>query len=145
MTILRSLLLLLLAWPSIATANEVTLFGQGDMETMYNWAVSNEKLLAQPQWSPAAGPPPLPISKAVDLARAWMKKRHPDVKDFAIASVTLAPSNACCSGATERWYYRVEFYPIVGGQRLYGGHFIAVVLFDGTVVEPTAEKRVPVK
>ena len=139
---LAFLFVLTAAWSSLALARDVTLFGQGDMDTMYNWAVPSEKLEAQPQWSPSAGPPPLSIAKAVEIAETWIKKQYPEVRQFAIASVALGRANAWSSSTAERWYYRIEFYPIVGGKRLFGGQFIAVVLFDGSVVEPRAEKRV---
>jgi hypothetical protein len=142
---LASLLTVIAVWSPLAFARDITLFGQGDMETMYNWAVATEKFEAQPQWSPSAGSPPLSIAKAVEIADAWIKKQNPDVKRFAIASIALARADGWGASAAERWYYRIEFHPIVGGRRLYGGQFVAVVLFDGSVVEPRAEKRVPAK
>jgi hypothetical protein len=133
------------AWSASASATDVSLFGQGDMDTMYTWAVPREKFDAQLQWSPSAGSPPLPIGRAVEIADAWIKKQNPDVRQFVVTSVALARADSWGSGAAERWYYKVEFQPIVAGRRLFGGHFIAVVLFDGSVVEPSAEKRVPGK
>ena len=35
-----------------------------------------------------------------------------------------------------QWYYKIEFDPIIGGQMLFGSQFTAVVLLDGSVVEP---------
>jgi hypothetical protein len=120
---------------------DVVLFGQGDMETMYQWEISNEKFNAQPSWSPTAGAPPLAINKAVEIADAWIKSKNPEIKKFSLSSVAFFASENWESQPSQRWYFRIEFHPIVSGQRLYGGQFIAVVLFDGTVVEPRAEKR----
>lgn len=119
----------------------VVLFGQGDMETMFQWEISSEKFNSQPSWSPTAGAPPLAINKAVAIADAWIKKKNPEIKKFSLSSVAFFASQNWEAQPSQRWYFRIEFQPIVSGHRLYGGQFIAVVLFDGTVVEPRAEKR----
>ena len=139
-TLRPALLTLLVSLPLLASAqprNDVFLLGEGDSKAVYRWAVTKPKWNAQPAWSPAAAPP-LPMGKALEIGEAWLRKQHPDVKQFAVASITLKPREAA-EGAGERWFYRLEFQPVVGGQRLWGGHFVAVVLFDGTVVEPRTE------
>lgn len=115
------------------------LFGQGDMETMYRWSVPRNRFVAQSPWTPAAGAPPLAISKAAEIAEAWIKAKNPEIKKFAVASIALTVGRTWGPESKDRWYYRIEFQPVVGGQRLSGGMFIAVVLFDGTVVEPRRE------
>jgi hypothetical protein len=75
-----------------------------------------------------------------------MRVAYPEIKQFAVNAVTLAQVTACCeNGMANKWYYRIDLSPIVGGKVLYGGQFTAVVLFDGSVVEPRKEKRVLVK
>jgi len=136
-------ILILSAFPRFAQAQgNVVLFGQGDMKTMYQWEVSSQKFSTQPRWSPSSGAPPLTIEKAVEIATEWIKKKNPEIKNFALTSVAFSVGQAWEAQPSERWYYRIEFQPIVGGQRLYGGQFIAVVLFDGSIVEPRAENRV---
>lgn len=131
-----------LGLPTTASAqSDVVLFGQGDTQTMYQWVVPWKKFVAQPQWTPSSGNPPLPIAKAAEVADAWIKKKNPDIKAFSISSIALAVSHTWHGKPEDRWYYKIEFQPIVGGQRLFGGQFLAVVLFDGTVVEPRPERR----
>lgn len=137
-TIRAALLILFTVLPVLASAQprgDVFLLGEGDGKTMNRWAVAKPTWDAQPRWSPVAAPP-LPMGKALELGEAWLRKRHPEVRQFAVASITLKPREA---GEGERWFYRLEFQPVVGGQRLWGGQFVAVVLFDGTIVEPRAE------
>jgi hypothetical protein len=115
----------------------VLLLAEGDTQTMQNWEVSHQKWEAQPKWTPAsADPPPLSIAKAVELGDVSLRKRHPDVKQFAISSVTLRPQSSSGRDIVDGWFYRLEFQPVVAGRRLWGGQFLAVVLFDGTVIEP---------
>ncbi|MBK7662762.1 MAG: hypothetical protein IPJ21_04275 [Sterolibacteriaceae bacterium] len=127
---------------SVVAQSEVVLFGQGDARTMYQWAVPQSRFVALPRWSPSAGTPPLPIGKAAEIADVWIKKKNSEIKSFSISSIAIAVGHGWGAEPQDRWYYRIDFQPIVGGQRLYGGQFIAVVLFDGTIVEPRAETRV---
>ena len=125
---------------AVFAQSDVVLFGQGDTQTMYHWAVPWKKFLAQPKWAPASGNPPLSIAKATEVAEAWIRKKNPDVKAFSVSSVALSVSHTWQGEPEDRWYYKIEFQPIVSGQRLHGGQFMAVVLFDGTVVEPQQER-----
>jgi hypothetical protein len=118
----------------------VTLFGAGTSEVMYEYQLSPERADRLPRWSPNDGPPPLAIRDATAVAEKWIKQQNPEVKLFALTSITLAHVTWPESLA-DRWFYRIEFNPIVGGQMLFGGRFTVVVLFDGTVVEPQVEKR----
>jgi hypothetical protein len=119
---------------------EVMLLAEGDTKTMQTWEVSRQRWGAQPTWTPSSsGSPPLPIAKAVELGEGWLRKRHADVKQFAVSSVALRPQSSSGQDIVDGWYYRLEFQPVVAGQRLWGGQFVAVVLFDGTVVEPRSE------
>jgi TonB family protein len=66
----------------------------------------------------------------------WLTEQNPEVKTFDVASVTL--TRGCCAFAqAERWFYQMYFDPVVAGRRLFGGtSFMAVVLLDGSIVEP---------
>jgi protein TonB len=66
----------------------------------------------------------------------WLTEQNPEVKTFDVASVTL--TRGCCAFAqAERWLYQMYFDPVVAGRRLFGGtNFMAVVLLDGSIVEP---------
>lgn len=106
---------------------------------MYRWDIPHKRNLAQQRWMPTQGNPPLAVNKATDAALNWVKKKYPEVKEFAVASVQLKPAGFGQVPA-DRWFYRVEFNPVVGGRILFGGQFVAVILFDGSVVEPQAEQ-----
>jgi hypothetical protein len=123
----------------------ITLFGHGSGDgLMYQFEVPAERVEKLPGWNPSDRPPPLPISTAVTTGETWIKARNPEIKQFELGAVTLSRVT-WPSEFADRWYYRIEFNPIVAGQRLYGGQFTAVILFDGSVVEPRLEKRTPVK
>ena len=143
MNIARVAACLLLTIPLVAASQsraEVLLLGEGYDKTMWNWEVSTQKWAAQPKWSPdSPSQPPLPIAQAVEMGEVWLRKRHTDVKQFVIRSISLQPQSSSGPKIVDGWFYRLEFQPMVAGRRLWGGNFIAVVLFDGSVVEPRSE------
>lgn len=99
-------------------------------------AVSAEQLAKVPAWDAESDfDPPLARRLAIQLARDSVKKRYPQFEDFAVTSIEMAMITE------ERWYYFVKFVPKGGGERVHALGAIAVVLMDGTVVEP---KRVEV-
>ena len=123
---------------------EVFLMGEGRDNVMQRWEVSRQQWQNQSKWTPTSGgAPPLEISKAIELGETWLRKRHADVNKLAVSSVTIRPQASSGPGVIEGWFYRIEFQPIVAGKKLWGGELVAVVLFDGTVVEPRAEPHVP--
>ncbi|ROZ63872.1 hypothetical protein [Ramlibacter sp. WS9] len=118
----------------------VSLIGEGRDNVMQNWEVSHEKWRAQPKWHPSStNPPPLPIAKAVEIADSWLRKRHADVNKLALSQVMLRTQSQTGHGVDERWFYRIEFQPVIAGRKVWGADLVAVVLFDGTVVVPRSE------
>jgi hypothetical protein len=142
-TAARAIGLIVALLPVLASAQprgEVLLLGEGRDNVMQNWEISRQQWQAQPKWTPASsGPPPLAISKAVELGEMWLRKRHADINKLVVSPITIRPQSSSGPGVTEGWFYRIEFQPVVAGKKLWGGEFVAVVLFDGTVVEPRAE------
>jgi TonB family protein len=111
-----------------------------DGKTNY-WEIPQERAEALPDWNPRTSPPPLSIADAAKAAEAWLKKQNPEVKEFELASLSLARAFVYY-GQRDRWYYNLYFDPIVSGKRLTGGgNFQVLVLFDGAVVEPRIELR----
>jgi hypothetical protein len=128
----------------IQMPNEMIIYGSGDGENMYQWAVSADRLSAQPQWTPSSDTLPLPVNKAVEIAEGWIKSKTPEIKSLSVSSIEIAGPELLPSVSQDRWYYKISFLPIIGGQRMRAARgmavFTAVVLFDGTVVEPRIQK-----
>jgi hypothetical protein len=123
-----------------AQPSAVSLIAEGRDNVMQRWEVSPEKWRAQSKWNPSlAGQPPLPIAKAVELAEAWLRKRHTDVSKMALSQVVLRTQTQSGYGVEDHWFYRVEFQPMLAGRKVWGADLVAVVLFDGTVVVPQSE------
>lgn len=95
----------------------------------------------QPSWNPFTDAPPLAITRAVALAHAHVVSPHGD----AIAAPRLARSVElrCGTGAGAcAWHYVIYFaVPRGADTRYYSGKNHAVVLFDGSVVEPRPCER----
>ena len=88
-----------------------------------------------PEWDPESGKPaPLPLDVAIKKGKEWLKKKNPKMDDFKVRSISL--EKVGFGSIPNRWFYKIEFDPVLGDQRLFGPWFAAVVLMDGTVVEP---------
>jgi hypothetical protein len=119
----------------------IALVGEGRNNVMQNWEVTPEKWNAQVKWSPtSSNQPPFSIAKPIQVAENWLHKQHPDIKKLSLYQVTLRQPMQAFIDDDSRWFYKIEFQPIVAGRKLWGGDFTAVVLFDGTVVVPRSEK-----
>lgn len=80
------------------------------------------------------GDPPLPLSRALAIARNWAEKTYKDADEVRIGRISLHERR--CGFARGRWYYIFDFDPVQDGKLLLGtGHF-AAVLMDGTVIGP---------
>ncbi|HEY7292219.1 MAG TPA: energy transducer TonB [Vicinamibacterales bacterium] len=98
------------------------------------WDVARERADHQPSWQPeTSAAPPLAIGDAIRAGQAWVTKIRPEVKTQALMTASLVRF-----GGT-RWYYRVEFAPSVDN-RIGDERITAIVLLDGSIVEPRTEK-----
>jgi TonB family protein len=105
--------------------------------TRYLYEISQERASLLPRWDQRAGSePPLSLGGARRAAEAWLASRAPEVKALDLTSLSFLKTNPA-----GLWYYRLTFDPLVGGRRLSGGRdFTAVVLLDGSIVEPRVEQ-----
>jgi hypothetical protein len=110
-----------------------------DDGTAIGIVISEEQRKRSPTWNIESGEPPLSISKAVAAAKAWGKKTYTRYDDVRIHSVSLSPIG--CFSVKDKWYYLVNFSPIIDGNSVYGSGYFAAVLMDGTVVGPVPVKR----
>jgi hypothetical protein len=118
------------AQPDVVSLSHVTSDGK---TTIHKITASEAQKL--PEWDPESGKPaPLELSTAIKLGKEWMKKKNPKMDDFTVGSISV--EKVGYGSIPNRWFYKVEFDPIVGGQKLFGSQFMAVVLMNGTVVEP---------
>jgi len=102
------------------------------------FGISEERCVALPKWTPTSNDPvPLDVRKACALAKASYEKRETNAMVVAVREVSLQRTHVWRGGLgdLERWFYKVEVEPVDWRN---GNHFIgyAVVLMDGTVVEP---------
>ena len=105
------------------------------------WEISSQRADRLPSWNPRNTPnPPLSSGDAIKVGEDWLRQQNPEVKTFELTNLTLARGYGVFA-QSDRWYYMMYFDPVVGGRRLAGGsNFAAVVLLDGSVVEPRIEK-----
>jgi len=97
--------------------------------------ITEDEARKLPAWDPESGKDaPLTYPDAIVKGREWLKIRNPKMDDFKLRTISL--ERVGYGSIPDRWFYRVDFDPVIGDQKLFGSHFFAIVLMDGTVVEP---------
>lgn len=107
----------------------------------FQLVVDSAHVQKTPAWNPSKGDPPLSFAELVTAAMAWAKERYKRYDSVTIREITLVEYG--CSRMQDRWYYRVDFSPVMDGKRLWGSGYFAAVLMDGTVVGPTESQVSP--
>jgi TonB family protein len=113
----------------------------------YVFEITPDRANRLPRWDQSTTPdPPLSASDARRTGERWLTVRNPHVTRFELVSSTLMRSvsgavSAGCGGTSGCWHYRLSFEPVDGERPLPGGpDYIAIVLLDGTIVEPRIER-----
>lgn len=98
------------------------------------WEITAARANGLAVWSSNAGEPPLSLAQAMTTGEAWLATQVPDAKGFDLASASLTRLQPLLLPG--RWFYYLIYEPALPGQRLPGSSLAAVVLMDGSVVEP---------
>ena len=98
------------------------------------YAVAESVVVKTPEWTGTTDNPPLQISKAVSIAKEWVKKKNPKLDDFQVSKLSI--QRIGCSSIKNRWYYEIDFQGILDGRTLFGPDFMAKILMNGTIIEP---------
>lgn len=85
-----------------------------------------------PEWESADSEPPLALSRAMALSLEWAQKAYSRFDSVEISEISLR--RLPCSRNRDRWFYLVDFNPMIAGNRMYGTGNWAAVLMDGSVV-----------
>jgi hypothetical protein len=102
------------------------------------WSVSTESLDKVPSWAMGDGEPPLPLGKAIELARAWIVSKGCQTNSW-VREVVVRPVYPDGGKYKHICYYNILF----GGVGLYGHFRRCIILMDGTIVEPELVGGVP--
>ena len=106
------------------------------------WQMEESRVASLPRWDPETQAPPLTIPDAVRLARGWVMQRQTDVPRFDLQFVTV--QRPTTPSDNPLWYYQVTFVGSRATAPQTRQVYPAIVLSDGTVVEPTTiETRQP--
>lgn len=80
--------------------------------------------------------PPLPVHKAVAIAKQWIREKYPKFTDVHIFSVSLSPIGDF--KYKDKWYYSITAKAAADLDGITASSFFSVmVLMDGTVVGPS--------
>lgn len=114
--------------------------GDGTQEI---WDVDRTRYEALPVWDPATATIPLTLNDALTAAETWLTRQHPDLKAWYATNAALVRV-----GGGGAFFYRLSFVPegtpasvlFPAGSN---GRFSAVILLDGSVVEPKRIEGAP--
>jgi hypothetical protein len=96
------------------------------------WLVSMSRLEKGPRWKIGEKEPPLPVGKAVAIAKKWIVSKGCS-KDSCLDELILRPISTYPGELQNICYYNILF----GNVGPVGHYRRCIVLMDGTVVEPT--------
>ena len=85
-------------------------------------------------WSIENGEPPLSISEAVVIVKAWAASFYTRFDSVAVSSFRM--QGDVCWKAKDQWVYVFDLAPIIDGNKLYGSAYMAAVTMSGKVIEP---------
>jgi|SRR6516165_4507875 hypothetical protein len=100
------------------------------------WEISRERANTLPHWDLDASPSPLSVEDATRIARTWLSQRNPHVEQFLIQQVGFSRVGTGLPGGGG-WFWYYTFFFIARGQPGAPLLFYAVVLPDGSPLEPT--------
>jgi hypothetical protein len=101
------------------------------------FAVTATRLSKTPTWSPGKGWPPVSLDQALTTAQQWISKVNPKLERFSPMDIRLSCAYPNLGVAGERrWFWSITFDAFLGEYTLGGGPLEAVVLMDGSIVEP---------
>lgn len=109
--------------------------------TKVSFEIPRERFRQLAAWDSALTPSPsLSVGDAIRIASARLNsgRQGADATPYRLMGAAIARVGG---PGSDRWYYQVDFAPIAGTGALGTGLVTTVVLFDGTVVEPRAEKQ----
>ena len=96
--------------------------------------IQNEDFVNSPKWSLGSGEPPLSISKAASIISDWANQNYTKFDSMKISSITLQENG--CLVLKDHWIYVVDINPIIDGNELFGGGYMAAITMEGKIIEP---------
>jgi len=93
--------------------------------------VLSDRVRAASSWKPFAGPPPVPIDRALDLARGAFASLGVRVADWRVESVTFEDTSH-----DQKFYYAIRFVRPDPKAPYPWESFVVAVLLDGSTVLP---------
>jgi hypothetical protein len=111
--------------------NEFTLFKHQGRRAAYEWRISEARILATPEWKIDSKKIPLSPGKAWRIVQDWHRRQGAaGAGDLVRMEICQFYPSKLGKNVRGRYYYRIEFIP-----RQFDS-MLAVVLMDGTVLEP---------
>ena len=116
--------------PASSPPREVELFGTQNQDGIKTDFVTTEAAVRNsPAWNPEGDDPPLSVARAIALAKAEFLSIHPKLDDAKLFSIQLMSIGA--ADVQDRWFYIIEFSPVLDGNTMFGSQAPIVLLMDG--------------
>jgi hypothetical protein len=104
------------------------------------WFVAKSQIEKTAGWD-EKGEPPLPVGKAVSLAKAWVVSKGGSTNSYVVSVIfrSAAMGEPTGSSSFRRfWFYTIRFHEVYQ----FGSGVTCVVLSDGSIVEPESTPHV---
>jgi hypothetical protein len=105
--------------------------------TEYLFELDAGKVITLPMWQPESDKPvPVSLKRAVEIGRTTLKGRYPDIDELEVMNVSI--NEIVSTKRLGRWYYVLSYVGKRDGKSVPSCRFFAVVLMDGSSIEPVA-------
>jgi len=127
------------AWAESFNCSSIPLWvTKTEQGQQYGFYATAEQMLKTEQWSPALGAPPLAMDKIVAVLEKWSSSKYPEYDRVVVDGISLR--NYHCPDVSARWYYIVDYIPVIDGGKKMGKYSSAVILMDGSVLSAVPKK-----
>ena len=114
----------------------------GDRQSDFLFEISKAKMGTLPKWHPESdSPAPVSLKRAYELGRTGLKNRYPDIDEFEVGMVRI--SEVISTERHGTWFYEVNYIGKRDGKPVGSCGLFAVILMDGTSVEPVVTRKNP--
>jgi hypothetical protein len=124
---------------TLGSASDVYLWSIGPPDgPRLEYSVTKKLYAKVPPWNPAKDPLPLPIARAVSIARNSLKTERPDWGESESVLWSIQLQQGSSADYPGRWFYAFHFYRFLKPEPLPKGEAWVLVLMDGSVAKPKA-------
>lgn len=113
--------------------------GSKKVYTVYS--ATRKQIEQCPEWA-GESDPPMPLVRAIQISREYLKKKYPKHDSFSLTSIGVNLINSDVDdNLNNRWYYMIDLQAkVVVKDGWANESFLIVLLMNGTILDPEVYK-----